>query len=161
MAIAAVALASACGSSGEAKSKNPATDQPNNVATNSTPEPVATPAPEAQTKRVDPAPPDMRVDGADPQDFSTPTRPTAAKTDIRSMMDVANKHYDRQDYEAARAAAHAVIAVSPDNLRMLRLIVSSACMLGDADEARTYHARLPARDAKQIARRCANFNVKL
>lgn len=158
------ALVAACSSHGDAPSTSAPPEAPRNAATAHTTGGEASPAraTAAPPRPVDPAPPDLQVDPADPQDFSAePARTAPTDEQIAAMMDIASRQYDRNDLQAARASAHAVVAIDPDNVRMLRLIVSCACKLGNADEARTFYSRLPARDAKQIRSRCARYDVKL
>ena len=77
------------------------------------------------------------------------------------LTDQANRSYDRGDYEEARRLALEVLATRPDDVRMLRLVVSAACVLGDPDQARAYVAKLPPRDRDQMTRRCARYGVTL
>jgi hypothetical protein len=50
------------------------------------------------------------------------------KTNVKldAIMDRANKAYDRQDYDEAKAIAGKVLTKQPGNVRMLRIIVSSS-----------------------------------
>jgi hypothetical protein len=47
----------------------------------------------------------------------------------------------------------------PGNVRMLRLVVSSACMMGEPDKAQKYWIELPEHDRAQMTTRCARFGV--
>lgn len=67
--------------------------------------------------------------------------------------------YDRGDFEGAVAAAEAVLADAPDNTRMLRILVSSHCLLGDSKRAHAAWARLPEQDQQQMTRRCARYGI--
>ena len=80
---------------------------------------------------------------------------------IDAAMDEALRDYDRGDYATARAKAEAVLAKQPDNVRMLRLAVSVACIDGSADTAKTLAKRLPPPDRKQMAVRCSRYGVTL
>ena len=64
--------------------------------------------------------------------------------DLDLAMDEANKSYDHSDYEAAVKQALRVLGKTPDNVRMLRIVVSSSCLMGDADTATKYFGQLPA-----------------
>ena len=46
-------------------------------------------------------------------------------------MSEANKAYDRGDFDDARTIAMQVLAIDPTNVRMLRIMVSAACIDGD------------------------------
>jgi hypothetical protein len=84
------------------------------------------------------------------------------KTDPRFQMVMAeaNKAYDRQDFEEARAIALKVLAKDPTNVRMLRIMVSSHCIEGDDNvAAQTYYDKLPEFDKQQMTKRCANYGV--
>ena len=75
-------------------------------------------------------------------------------------MTEATRLYDRGDYEGASAAADEVLAEQPDNVKMLRVAVSAACIMGDEQRARGYYERLPPRDQRQMARRCRRYSVE-
>ena len=73
----------------------------------------------------------------------------------------ANQLYDRGDFLTAEEAALEVLAKHPNNIRMLRIVVSTSCATDNVAKAREYYARLPARDQRQMARRCGNWGVTL
>lgn len=73
----------------------------------------------------------------------------------------ANKAYDRGDYESARALALKSLNETPKNVKLLRVVVSSSCIMGDADLAQQYAAQLPEGDRAQMAERCAKFQIAL
>lgn len=83
------------------------------------------------------------------------------KTDPRFQMVMAeaNKAYDTQDFDQARAIATKVLAKDPTNVRMLRIMVSSHCIEGDSVAAQTYYDKLPEFDRQQMTKRCANYGV--
>jgi hypothetical protein len=83
------------------------------------------------------------------------------KTDPRFQMVLAeaNKAYDRQDFDEARSIATRVLAKDPTNIRMLRIMVSSHCIEGDTNSARTYYDKLPDFDRQQMDKRCATYGV--
>jgi hypothetical protein len=74
-------------------------------------------------------------------------------------MDEANKAYDRGDFDEARTIAGRVLAGQPGNVRMLRVVVSSACIDGDAATAQNHFARLPPADQAQMRTRCARYGI--
>jgi len=78
-----------------------------------------------------------------------------------AAMDDANKLYDRGDYMGAVEAAEALIEKQPNNVRMLRIAVSGNCILGNADQAASFFAKLPERDQDQMAARCSRYGVEL
>ena len=83
----------------------------------------------------------------------------AEKADLKSQMNEANRLYDRADYEASREAALQVLSNNPDNVRMKRIVVSSSCIMGDEDLSREHFKLLPARDQRQMARRCKRYGI--
>jgi len=86
---------------------------------------------------------------------------TDPDVDLDLAMDEANKLYDGNDYEAATKQAQRVLAKHPENVRMMRIVVSSGCLMGDLDTANKYQAMLPARDQADMIRRCGAANVHL
>lgn len=76
-----------------------------------------------------------------------------------SMMAQANKAYDKGDLDEARTFARKALESDPTNPRMLRILVSSACIEGDAGEAQKYFALLPAGDQDQMRTRCERYGV--
>lgn len=78
---------------------------------------------------------------------------------LSAIMDEANKAYDRGDIDEARAIANKALAASPGNTRMLRVLVSSACIAGDNAEAQQAYALLPPGDRAQMQTRCARYGV--
>lgn len=79
---------------------------------------------------------------------------------IADRMTEANRLYDRGDYEEARQVAKEVLMAQPQNVKMLRIGASSACILGDGNEARVYYDQLPESDQQQIARRCRRYGIE-
>jgi hypothetical protein len=73
----------------------------------------------------------------------------------------ANKLYDRGDYDGARQLAAKLLTEAPGNVRLLRVVVSSACILGDGEQANQYAPQLPPIDRDQMAERCAKFQIAL
>jgi len=84
---------------------------------------------------------------------------SAANPKLDAVMDQANKAYDRQEYEDAKAIAATVLAKQPKNVRMLRIMVSSACMEGDGAVAQKWYVDLPKPDRLQMKARCDRNGV--
>lgn len=81
---------------------------------------------------------------------------------VSLQMDEANQFYAQAQYAEASARAKAVLEGQPDNPRMLRVVVSSACMMGASAEAATYFNRLTnPRDRDQMTRRCREAGIEL
>ena len=78
---------------------------------------------------------------------------------LDGLMSEANKAYDHQDFDEARAYAQKVLVKNPTNARMLRIIVSSACIENDAAEAQKSFNLLPAGDREQMKTRCARYGI--
>lgn len=72
----------------------------------------------------------------------------------------ANQLYDRGDYEGAMASADDILKTEPDNARALRIAISSACVLGNEDKARTLYSRMTPRDQRKISRRCKRYGIE-
>jgi hypothetical protein len=83
-----------------------------------------------------------------------------ANPKLDAIMDQANKHYDKGEYEDAKAIAGKVLATQPTNIRMMRIMVSSACMDGDVPVAQKWFEQLPKADREQMKVRCAKYEVK-
>jgi hypothetical protein len=78
---------------------------------------------------------------------------------LDAAMAEANGAYDRGDFEDARMLAGRVLARYPTNVRMLRIMVSAACIEGDSAVALTHYAKLAASDQAQMKVRCARYGV--
>jgi hypothetical protein len=87
--------------------------------------------------------------------------PDDTKVDLKSdnLMELANKAYDRQDFDEAAALASKILQKDPDNVRMLRVMVSANCIGGDSAIAQTYYERLPKFDREQMKQRCDRYGV--
>ena len=133
------------------------------LATGSEPSapPQATPStratPTAATSPDTGARPPVRL-GSDSVDI-TADDPTRANPKLDSLMDQANKAYDRQDFEEARAIAGKLLSKDPTNVRMLRIMVSSSCIEGDSVTAQKYFEQLPKFDREQMKQRCDRYGV--
>ena len=102
------------------------------------------------------------VTGSDGEDGSAKqvTPPDEGKPNVHAdaLMDQANKAYDRQDYDEAKSIAQKVLATTPNNVRMLRIMVSSSCIDGDTATAQKYYVMLPKYDRDQMKLRCGRDN---
>ncbi len=83
----------------------------------------------------------------------------ALNPDFDTAMLEANKLYDRHNYEDARQLALKLLDREPGTVRMLRVVVSSSCILGDAETAQKYWPQLPEFDRGQMTSRCERFGV--
>jgi len=90
---------------------------------------------------------------------AAPTPQTPAQ--MEEAMSEANKAYDRQDYDEAKELANRLLAQDPNNVRMRRILVSTACMQGDPGEAQKHFDLLPTSgDARQVMRvRCKREGI--
>lgn len=119
--------------------------------------PRPTPTPEARPTSTSTAP------APDPGEPSGPTEdagPDAKPYRLDAIMDEANKAFDRMDFDEARTIAQRVLKQQPNNVRMLRILVSSACIEGDGPEAQKHYNLLPARDREQMKTRCMRYQVQ-
>jgi hypothetical protein len=87
--------------------------------------------------------------------------PADAKPSARldAEMSEANKAYDRGEFDDAKTAAQKVLAKTPGNVRMLRILVSASCIDGDSDTAQKNYLLLPVADREQMKQRCARYGV--
>lgn len=110
-----------------------------------------------------PAPPSPPVaSGSTQEDESTDDTIAAlerANPKLDAIMDQANKHYDKQEFEDAKAIAGKVLAKQPTNIRMMRIMVSSSCMDGDQAVAQKWFEQLPKADREQMKVRCEKYQV--
>jgi hypothetical protein len=83
----------------------------------------------------------------------------ANNPDFDAAMLEANKLYDRHNYEDARGLALKLLDKQPGTVRMLRVVVSSSCILGDGETAQKYWTQLPDFDRGQMTTRCERFGV--
>lgn len=80
---------------------------------------------------------------------------------LDNLMELANKAYDRQDFDQATAIAGKVLAKDPANVRMLRVMVSANCIAGDSAIAQEHYVKLPEFDRGQMKTRCDRYGVTL
>jgi hypothetical protein len=116
--------------------------------------PRVAPTPPAEAD-VEPTPPPTVT----PAEAATPDVDNDPRLATTSAEDEANRDYDKQDYEGAMTKALEVLKATPGDVRMVRVVVSSACQLGDADKAKQYWAQLPPHDQDQMQRRCQRFGI--
>ena len=83
----------------------------------------------------------------------------AERQKLELLMDEVSRAYDQGDFELAKARALEALAHAPTNVRMLRIVVSASCLLGDPVEAKQAYQQLPARDRADMERRCARYGI--
>ena len=132
----------------------PATEPPTRAVLPSTPPAVrdrmiAADEPQQRTAPVAPVEPPMSAE--------LPSR--LANPRLDAVMAEANKAYDAGEFDEAKQIALKVLAKSPANVRMLRIVVSAECIAGDPSEAQKYYAQLPAADRAQMRTRCDRYGV--
>lgn len=83
------------------------------------------------------------------------------KVDLKgdNLMELASKAYDAQDFDQAVAIAGKILSKDPNNVRMLRIMVSSNCIQGDSVVAQQHYERLPKFDREQMKERCDRYGV--
>jgi hypothetical protein len=81
--------------------------------------------------------------------------------DLKARMDAAHRLFDTGEYPAAEEAALAILEGSPRNVKMLRIVVSTACAMGNVERAKEYYAQLPSKDQEQMRKRCKKWTVDL
>jgi len=89
----------------------------------------------------------------------TPSLADDPNLELSTALDEANRFYDRGDYDTAQEVALKLLDRLPGNVRMLRVVVSTACLMGDPDKARRYLGQLPERDKQQMITRCARNGI--
>ncbi len=122
---------------------------------------VRAPIPEQVTGRAPVADRPNVTDPAIPGVEIEPGAATVMKANpkLDAIMSEANKAYDRGDFDDAKAIALKVLAKTPNNVRMLRILVSSDCILGDNAEAQKHYQLLPPGDRAQMRTRCERYGV--
>ncbi len=133
------------------------------------PPPRETQVAAVETKQPEPAAP---VPGSTRTTWErTPTGNTPAtaagseaddrKVDLKvdNLMELANKAYDAQDFDQAVAIAGKILSKEPNNVRMLRVMVSANCIQGDSAVAQQHYEKLPQFDREQMKQRCDRYGV--
>lgn len=85
--------------------------------------------------------------------------PTGPNPKLDAVMAEANRAYDHGEFDDAKDIARKVLEKNPGNVRMLRILVSSECIAGDATEAQKYFVQLPPDDRAQMRTRCDRYGV--
>jgi hypothetical protein len=111
--------------------------------------PVATGAGTTGTTTGGVGTPPPSVPDTDDVDAAERANPT-----LDAIMDRANKAYDHQDWDEAKAIAGKVLSKQPNNVRMLRILVSVACIESDTTTAQKNFELLPPADRAQMKLRC-------
>jgi hypothetical protein len=84
-----------------------------------------------------------------------------AKT-FTDKVKVARRLYGRRRYEQAFELAVQLLEEEPNNRRVLRVVIASACIMANPTDAEKYYQRLKmARDRKQMQRRCNAYGVEI
>jgi hypothetical protein len=118
------------------------------AAGNTSPPPTARPPkPDAEVAPALPSQPAGGVEG------------TADGVKLEALMAEANKAYDKMDFDEARTIAQKVLKQVPGNARMLRIMVSAACIENDATEAQKHYNLLGKADREQMKTRCSRYGV--
>ena len=121
--------------------------------------------PQSQVKITPSAPSSDAPPPELPEEVQPPTTarisPTGPNPKLDAIMGEANRAYDHGDFDEAKQIAVKVLEKSPGNVRMIRIIVSSECIAGDAAEAQKYFAKLPVEDRAQMRTRCDRYGVTL
>lgn len=118
--------------------------------------PAATPPVVRARDRHDPVPP---PEEAPPAVTAVREKDQKADPNNDALMDEANKAYDKQEFDEARGIAQRVLTKEPDNIRMLRIMVSAACVETDVNEAAKWLAKLPSGDQAAMKTRCKRYGV--
>ncbi|HTL38578.1 MAG TPA: hypothetical protein VL326_35855 [Kofleriaceae bacterium] len=148
----------------------PAQADPDHVVAERTPQPHNATPPSPENMK----PPEVHLSRPVPTATVTPSPtplpetgpvreqpPDETKVNLKmdNMMELANKAYDRQDFDEATAIAGKILAKDPTNIRMMRIMVSSNCIQGDSAIAQQYYEKLPAFDREQMRQRCDRYGV--
>jgi len=152
---------------GKVESKRPAKEPSKEPSEDEAPQPEKRPEKVAEVKRPprDVAPPEKAapstttetpvLTGGDPiaEELAKPN------PKLDSVMAEANKAYDHGEFDEAKGIALKVLAKDPNNVRMLRIAVSAACIDGDSAEAQKHYAVLPGPDREAMKIRCGRYGV--
>jgi hypothetical protein len=122
-------------------------------------------APEKPAPPPPPPPRPVTDDGERPvppvriPNVGSPLSSLRANPKLDSVMDEANRAYDRGEFDEAKSLATKALIKQPANARMLRILVSTACIEGDAAEAQRHYNQLPTSDRAQMKIRCERYGV--
>ena len=92
-----------------------------------------------------------------PEDVEKPNGNDVLKLD--GLMSEASKAYDKGDFDEAKTFATKALQVEPNNVRMLRVMVSASCIDGNSIEAQKHYLLLPGSDREQMKTRCDRYGV--
>jgi hypothetical protein len=139
---------------------SPSTARPHREDTQAIPKPERTG--DAPLRRPPSVAPDIgeAVRTAALEPAPAPNKDSDVDADFELAMAETNKLYDRQQFDEARTLALKLLERKPGTVRMLRVVVSSSCILGDADMAQRYWRELPEFDQGQMSTRCDRFDIK-
>jgi hypothetical protein len=104
-----------------------------------------------------PPPPSIASDDESSDDAAAALDKPNPKID--AIMDQANKHYDKGEWEDAKLIAAKVLTKQPTNIRMMRIMVSASCVDGDVGVAQKWFDQLPKSDREQMKVRCDKYAV--
>ena len=121
---------------------------------------VGLPTPQVDLRKdgtgvLDDEPAKFRADLVNPQEYDQPT------AEQSEMALEANKLYDKGDFDGARNLAQKLLTQLPDNVKLLRVVVSSSCIMGEGEVAQNYAAKLPQGDKEAMVTRCSKFQIDL
>lgn len=119
----------------------------------------STPTSQVNLSRPVPTPTPTPTPGTAPISPDTPPDDTKVNLKMDNMMELANKAYDRQDFDEAIAIAGKILNKDPNNVRMLRIMVSATCIQGDNAVSQQYYEKLPKFDREQMKQRCDRYGV--
>jgi hypothetical protein len=83
---------------------------------------------------------------------------------VRDPMTVvieAERALAQSDFPRAAMLSRKALEVEPDNVRMRRVAVASACMMGEADVAKQYNAKLALNDQLAMTKRCREHGTPI
>jgi hypothetical protein len=122
---------------------------------------IREPLPHAEGERPDVPLPPAYVPAERPALVTSEPEPALdSQMALSSKLDEANRLYDKADYETAQQRAIEALREAPDNVRMMRIVVSTSCMMGEEEQAKKYYGTLPERDKIQMSTRCERYGIK-
>ena len=130
----------------------PKADQPKTVAAR-TPTPPTPPPPPTR------APPPPASDDSGSGELNVTEELSRPNPRLDAVMSEANKAYDHGEFDDAKVIALKVLAKDPTSVRMMRIVISAACIDGDGAEAQKHYVNLPAGDREQMKVRCARYGI--
>jgi predicted lipid-binding transport protein (Tim44 family) len=121
--------------------------------------PRTAPAPAEIVRKINPPPQPTKINEIQTDDPEE--GPAGAVVKLDQIMLQANKAYDRGDFDEAKSIANKVLSKVPKNPRMLRILVSVACIDNDAASALAAYKQLPTLDQEQMRTRCTRYGIDL